>query len=85
MHNEELHNSCSPSDVVRILETTRMRQTKIAYVEKCSVGRTERRWEDNIEMGPKESGEEGVDWIQLAQDRGQWVAFVNTVMNIRSL
>jgi len=27
----------------------------------------------------------GVEWIQLAQDRGRWRALVNTVMNLRVL
>jgi hypothetical protein len=27
-------------------------------------------------------GWSGVDWIDLAQDRGQWRALVNTVMNL---
>jgi hypothetical protein len=26
---------------------------------------------------------EGVDWMRLAQDRDQWYALVNTVMNLR--
>jgi hypothetical protein len=26
---------------------------------------------------------DGVDWIEMAQDRGQWRALVNTVMNLR--
>jgi hypothetical protein len=39
------------------------------------------RWEDNIRMDLKEMIWEGVDWIDLAQDRGKWRAVVNTVMN----
>jgi hypothetical protein len=31
----------------------------------------------------KEIGSEGVDWMGLAQDRDQWRALVNTVMNLR--
>jgi hypothetical protein len=31
------------------------------------------------------SGRYGVEWIQLAQDRGRWRALVNTVMNLRVL
>jgi hypothetical protein len=30
-----------------------------------------------------EIGIDGADWIRLAQDRVQWWAFVNTVMNLR--
>jgi hypothetical protein len=36
-----------------------------------------------IRMDLREIGWEGVDWIHLAQDRGQWRAVVNTVMNLR--
>jgi hypothetical protein len=42
-----------------------------------------RRWEDNIRMDLRETGWESVNWIQLAQDRDQWRAAVNTVMNLR--
>jgi len=42
-----------------------------------------RRYEDNINMGLKETGYEDVDWIHLAQDGDQLQALVNTVMNIR--
>jgi hypothetical protein len=31
----------------------------------------------------REIGWDGVDWIDLAQDRGPWRALVNTVMNLR--
>jgi hypothetical protein len=34
-------------------------------------------------MDPREIGWEDVDWMHLAQDRDQWWAVVNTVMNIR--
>jgi hypothetical protein len=34
-------------------------------------------------MGIKETGYEAVDWIHAAQDRAQWQAFVNTVMNLQ--
>jgi hypothetical protein len=40
-----------------------------------------RGWEDNIKMDLRETGMDGVNWIGLAQDRVQWQAFVNTVMN----
>jgi hypothetical protein len=40
-------------------------------------------WEDNIKLYLGEIGIDGANWIQLAQDRVQWKAFVNTVMNVR--
>jgi hypothetical protein len=39
------------------------------------------RWGDNIKMDLQEVGWEGVDWIDMAQDRDRWRALVNTVMN----
>jgi hypothetical protein len=45
--------------------------------------RPRRRWTDNIKMDLREIGWDVVDWIELAQDRDQWMALVNTVMNIR--
>jgi hypothetical protein len=34
-------------------------------------------------MDPRETGRSGMDWIDLAQDRDQWRALVNTVINRR--
>jgi hypothetical protein len=39
--------------------------------------------EDNIKMDLREIGIDVANWIQLPQDRAQWRAFVNTVMNLR--
>jgi hypothetical protein len=50
---------------------------------KRSLGRYRRRWEDYIEMDLREIRECGLDWIYLAQDRNQWRALVNTIMNLR--
>jgi hypothetical protein len=50
---------------------------------KRPLGRPRRRWEDNIKMGLRKIGIGGANWIQLAQDRVQWRAFVNTVLNLR--
>jgi hypothetical protein len=46
------------------------------------LGRSRRRWEDNIKMDLREVGFGDVDWIHLAQDRDGWRALVNTVMNL---
>jgi hypothetical protein len=40
--------------------------------QKRPYGRTRCRWEDNITMNLRVIGWEGVDWINLAQDREQW-------------
>jgi hypothetical protein len=50
---------------------------------KRPLGRQRRRWVENIKMDLREIGWDGLDWIDLAQDRDQWRALVNTVMNLR--
>jgi hypothetical protein len=49
---------------------------------KRPLGRPRRRWVDKIKMDLGEIGWDGRDWIELAQDRDQWRALVNTVMNL---
>jgi hypothetical protein len=41
------------------------------------------RWMDKIKMDLRETGWDGVDLIAMAQDRDQWMALVNTVLNLR--
>jgi hypothetical protein len=49
------------------------------------LGRPRHRWKENIKMDLGEIGIDGANWIWLAQDRVQWRAFVDTVMNLRVL
>jgi hypothetical protein len=46
-------------------------------------GRPRRRCVDNIKMDLREIEWDGMEWIELAQDRDLWRALVNTVMNLR--
>jgi hypothetical protein len=45
-------------------------------------GRPRNGWEDNIRMDLREMGWESVNCMHLAQDRDQWQALVNMVMNL---
>jgi hypothetical protein len=47
------------------------------------LGRPRHRWEGNIKMDFRETEIAEANWIQLALDRVQWRALVNTVMNLR--
>jgi hypothetical protein len=50
---------------------------------KRSLGRPRRRWVDNMKMDLIETGWGDMDWVDMTQDRDQWRALVNTVMNLR--
>jgi hypothetical protein len=79
---------------VRVIKARRMRwvghvtRTGVkGYAYKVLVGKTEgkrslRRREDNIRMDLRELGREVEDWMHLAEDRHQWWALVNTVVNL---
>jgi hypothetical protein len=67
-----------------------MREKKTVYrilviklAGKRPLGRRRRRWVNNIRIDLREIGWDGMDWIERAQDRDQWKALVNTVMNLR--
>jgi len=47
-------------------------------------GRLRRKCEENVRLDLKETMLEGVDWMHLAQDRDQWRALLNAVMNLRT-
>jgi hypothetical protein len=40
-------------------------------------------WLDNVKIDLREIGWDVADWIDMAQDRDQWRALVNTVLNLR--
>jgi hypothetical protein len=89
----------SSPNIVRVIKSRKMRwaghvarmgEGRGAYrvlvgrpEDKRPLERPRRRWEDNIKMDLGEIGIDGANWIQLAQDRVQWLALVNTVMNLR--
>jgi hypothetical protein len=50
---------------------------------KRPLGRPRRSCVDNIKMDLREIGYGSMDWIDLVQDRDQWMALVNKVMNLR--
>jgi hypothetical protein len=99
LHNDELHNLHSSPNIVWVMKSRRVRwaghvarmgEGRAVYrvlvgrpENKRPLGRPRRRWEDNIKMDLREIGIDGANWIQLAQDRVQWRASVNTIMNLR--
>jgi hypothetical protein len=50
---------------------------------KRPLGRPRHRRVDNIRMDLREIGWDSVAWIDVAQDRDQWRALVNMVLNLR--
>jgi hypothetical protein len=48
-----------------------------------TTGKTKTRWVNKIKMDLREIGWDGVDCMHMAQDREEWKALVNTVLNLR--
>jgi hypothetical protein len=53
--------------------------------EKRTLGRPRVWWVGNIKMDLTDIELGGIDWIDLTHDRDRWMAFVNTVINLRAL
>jgi hypothetical protein len=99
LHNEEIHKLYSSPNIIRMINSRRMRgaghvarmgEKRNAYrilvgqpEGKRPLGRPRRRWVNNIKMDLRETGWDGMDWIDLAQDMDQWRALMNTIMNLR--
>jgi hypothetical protein len=99
LHNDKLHSLYSSPNIVRVIKSGRMRsvghvagmgegrgvyRVLVGRPEgKRPMGRPRRRWEDKTKMHLREIRIDGANWIRLAQDRVQWRAIVNTVMNLR--
>jgi hypothetical protein len=98
LHNEEVHDLYSSPSINRIIKARRMRWAgyvarrgtkRNAYrllvgkpEGRRPLGRSRRRWLNNIRMDLVEVGWSHVDWIGMAQGRGRWRALVNSVLNL---
>jgi len=99
LHYEELNDFYSSPNIVRVIKWRRMRWTghvarmgEERGVYRVLVGKPEgrrplgksrRRWADNIRMDLQEVRCRYMDWIGLAQDRDRWRTLVSAVMNLR--
>jgi len=99
LHNEELNDLYSSPSTVRVIKSRRMRwaghvahmgEERGAYrvlvgkqEGKKSLGRSRRRWVDNIRTDLQEVGCGYMDWIGLAQYRDRWRTLLSVEMNLR--
>ena len=99
LHNAELHALYSSPNITRSLKSRRLRwaghvarmeQSRCAYrvlvgkpEGKRPLGRPRHKWEDNIKMDLREVDCDPGEWMDLAEYRDQWRAYVRAVMNLR--
>jgi hypothetical protein len=80
VHDKELHNLYFSPSVLRWKRN--VYRILVGKPEgKTPLGRTRRRWVDNIKTDLREMGRDGMDWINLAHDRDQWRAQIRECMS----
>jgi hypothetical protein len=85
LHEEPQNLYSSPSKIIAIKSSMRLARHVACMGVNPEGKRTLRRpkgvLEDNIKMDLGEIGWDGMDYTDLAHDRDQWRALVNTVTN----
>jgi hypothetical protein len=98
LHNEELQNLYSSPSIIIMIKARRKRWARYVALNgekrnefrglvrkperKRPLGRPRRRCDDNIKMDLREMEWRIIELIDLTQDREQWMALVNAVMNL---
>ena len=99
IHNEDLHSLYRSPNIIRVIKSRRLIwEIRIARMErgrralyiltgkptgKRTVGRPRRRWEDNIRMNLKEMDVNTRNWVGSTQDRDNYIALVNSALNVQ--
>jgi hypothetical protein len=100
LYNEELNDLYGSPNIFWVIKSRRMRWARhVARMGerrgvyrvlvgkpagKKPLGRPMCRWEDNIKINVNKVGWGGMDWIELAQDKDNWQACVNVVLNLQA-
>jgi hypothetical protein len=100
LHNEELHSLYRSLNIVRVINSTRLRwidhvarmkEGRCAFKSltgtsagKRSLERPRRRWEYNIRMDLEEIGINNRNWVDSTQDTDYWRALVNAALNLQA-
>jgi hypothetical protein len=90
LHSEEINNLYCLPNIIRMIKSRRMRWAwHVARMGKkrnpyrVLVGKSEGKGLLGRPRHHKEIGWGGMDWIHVAQDRDQWRALLNMVMDLR--
>jgi hypothetical protein len=99
LNNEVLHNFYSSPNISRMMKSRTMRWAgHVARIRemrkvhrilvgmpevKMPLGRSCHKYVDNIKMNLNNIVFDDMERIDLAEDRDQWMALVNTVMNLQ--